>query len=276
MALLVVDVVSSSTVELLQHLHESLDAHFTPLYQARAALNPSSPVFALEHDLSPDDLELLISTVRSAIQAGLGARHRAWWLPFVVYAAEQGYDYVGDEYWRSFEQSTPGWRSDQRHWIKAWFQLFAAEYGGAVPTGAFASNFTIIAWPITHGVLPTYLQRQLAQLLFEFSGALTSDLLDDPAALGLRLVRRAPAYTERFRIFCENTTLVGQVAAALLSGEDEPTPYLLRSTLSRIVEGVSAEQQARHWLKSAQQSASRARGFQRDRKSTRLNSSHWE
>ncbi|MFD0970070.1 hypothetical protein [Plantactinospora endophytica] len=219
-------------------------------------------MFALEHDLSGDDLDLLTSTIRFEVRKGLGASLRRWWLPFVVYAAESGYRYVGDEYWPSFEQSTPGWRSDQRPWVKTWFQRFATEYGGAVPTGAFASNFTIIAWPITHAVLPTYLQRQLAQLLFEFRGALTSDLLGDPASLGARLAHRASTYTERFRIFCENTTLVGQVAAALLSGDEEQTPYLLPSTLERIVEGLSEEQQARQWLKSAQRSASRVRGFQ--------------
>jgi hypothetical protein len=257
------DVVSSSTVELLQHLHQTLDSHFAALRRGRVKLDQKPPVFALEHDLDASELELLKSTVRSAVAGGLRVGHTQWWLPFVVYAAESGYDYVGDEYWRSFEQSTPGWRNDQRYRIKAWFQKFAHEYGGAVPTGAFASTFTIIAWPITHGVLPIYLQRQLAQLLFEFSGALTSDLLDDPSALGKRLARRASTYSERFRIFCDNTDLVGQVAAALLSGKDSTTPYLLPSTLERIVNDLSEGQQARNWLKSAQQSAHRARGFKR-------------
>lgn len=255
------DVASSTTLELLQYLHESLDTHFSAMREARTSLEPSSPVFALEHDLSEEDLELLMTTVRATVASGLGARHRQWWLPFVVYAAESGYAYVGGEYWRSFETQTPGWRSEHRSLIRSWFAKFAIEYSGAVPTGAFASFYTIIAWPITHAVLPIYLQRHLAQLLYEFSGALTSELLDDPAALGLRLARRASTYTERFRIFCENTTLVGQVAAALLSGKDEPTPYLLSSTLERIVADLSKEQQARHWLRSAQQSAHRARGF---------------
>jgi hypothetical protein len=253
--------VSSSTLELLQYLHQSLASHFAALRDARTRLEPSSPVFALEHDLSEEDLDLLMSTVRAAVASGLSLRHRQWWLPFVVYTAESGYDYEGDEYWRTFEKRTPGWRSDHRYLVKSWFTKFAIEYGGAVPTGAFASRFTIIAWPITHGVLPIDLQRHLAQLLYEFSGALTSNLLDDPSALGLRLARRASTYTERFRIFCENTTLVGQVAAALLSGKDEPTPYLLSSTLERVVADLSKEQQARHWLRSAQQSAHRARGF---------------
>ncbi|MFL1376798.1 hypothetical protein [Nocardiopsis protaetiae] len=262
---------ANNTVDLLRYFHENLSAHFTALHAARNILELNSPVFALEHNLPHDDLDNLKMAVRSAVQAGLGDHYRQWWLPFVVYAAESGYDYVGPEYWRSFEESTPGWHSDQRHWIKTWYRKFADNYGGAVPSGAFASNFTIISWPITHAVLPTYLQRQLAQLLFEFSGALTSQLLDDPAALGIRLARRASNYTERFRIFCENTNLVGQVATALLSGENEPTPYLSEATLTRIVNGLSREQQSRHWLKTAQQSASRVRDLLPDRASPAVN-----
>ena len=257
----VADVASSSTVGLLEHFHETLDAHFSDLRDARATLKPQSPVFALEHDLSPDDLDLLKGAVRGAISDYYLAHYKATWLPFVVYAAEMGYGYVGDEYWATFSSLTPRWTSQERSTIRAWFVRFHDCYGGAHPTGAWANHFTIISWPITHAVLPIYLQRNLAQLLFEFSGALTSELLDDPHAFGIRLARRATNYTERFRIFCENTTLVGQVAAALLSGENEPTPYLTGATLARILDGLSEQQQARYWLKSARASASRVRGF---------------
>jgi hypothetical protein len=253
------DVPSIDNAEVLRHLHVKLDGHFRQLNAQRKLLDPASPVFALEHDLASVEYELLRRSVRSVIAQGLNAKHRRTWLPFVIYAAESGYDYVGDEYWSSFEQSTPGWRDDQRHWIKDWFVKFSDEYGGAEPTGAFAATFTIIAWPITHAVLPTYLQRQLAELLFEFRMGLTSSLLDDPAQLGLRLASRARSYSERFQIFCQNTALLGQIAAALLSGDDEESPYLVRSTLDRIVEGLSNERQARHWLHAAQQSASRVR-----------------
>lgn len=256
------DVVSSSTSGLLRFFHETLDVHFSNLREARASsTGKRSPVFALEHDLVPDDLALLKDAVRAGVRAGLSVREQVWWLPFVVYAAESGYDYVGDEYWRTFEQGTPGWRDHQRPWIKKCFQRFAKDYSGAEPQGAFADFFKIIAWPITHAVLPIYLQRQLAQLLYEYSGALTSELLDDPHELGCRLSRRAMNYSERFRVFCQNTSLVGQVAAALLSGESESMPYLTGPTLARIVQRLSEERQARHWLKSARASASRVRGF---------------
>lgn len=254
-------VAPSNNEEVLGYLHEKLRGHFLVLKDQRSGLSPVSPVFALEHDLSPEDLDLLRGAVREAIKNHYITRFHRTWLPFVVYAAEVGYGYAGDEYWTTFSSLTPRWASQERSTIRDWFIRFHDQFGGARPTGAWANQFTIIAWPITHAVLPTYLQRHLAQVLFEFRGALTSDLLDDPEVLGVRLARRASNYTERFRIFCQNTALVGQVAVALLSGENEPTPYLSASALARIVDGLSEESQARHWLKSARASARRVRGF---------------
>lgn len=265
-------VTPGSAVEILEHLHKILDVHFWQLHDVRRKVGDgTTPVFALEHDLGESDLELLHSAVRIAVAQGFGVRFRAWWLPFVVYAAESGYGYVGDEYWPTFEESTPFWREHgDRDRLRSWFRKFAVDYGGAVPKGAFAAQFPIIAWPITHAVLPRYLQRNLAQLLFEFSSGLTSELLRNPSELGARLASRVGPYTERFRVFCENTTLLGQVAVALLSGDDEDSPYLTRATLVRLVDGLSREQQSRLWLTSARHSASgvRLRGFQSEETST--------
>ena len=229
-------------------------------------LSPAPPVFALEHDLGAADLELLKGAIRTVVSWGLQARHRQPWLPFVVYATEHGYDYVGDKYWPPFEANTPGWSYDHRTWLKGQFIKFADAYGGARPTGAFAGNFPIIAWPITHAVLPTYLQRQLAQLLYEFRTGLSTALLSDPAELGSRLEVRARGYTERFRIFCRNTELLGHVGAALLAGEDDESPYLLGRPLSGSLRACRGEQQARRWLASARHTASKVRssGFKHD------------
>jgi hypothetical protein len=254
------EVTPEGTAEILEYFHGKLNIHFRRLHQARQQLEPTAPVFALEHDLGGTDLELLKTAVRAAVVQGFGPRFRQWWLPFVAYAAESGYDYVGDEYWPSFEAGTPGWRAyGDRQRIKAWFIKFAEEYGGAVPVGSFAEYFTIISWPITHAVLPVYLQRQLAELLYGFRAALTTGLLSNPAALGVKLASWSSRYTERFRIFCENTALLGQVAAALLAGDDEESPYLVRSTLDRIVDSLSSERQSRLWLRDAKQTASRVR-----------------
>ncbi|GHJ40466.1 hypothetical protein [Streptomyces sp. TS71-3] len=258
------------SVELLKYLHKRLHDHFRTLHEHRRALQSAAPVFVLEHNLSSNDFELLLAAVRGAVRQGLDIHSRTWWLPFVVYAAEIGYEYVGDEYWPLFAQKTPGWESSpgwsvttNRQRIKQWFKRFAADYGGAEPKGSFAANFNIIAWPITHAIIPADLQRQLAQLLFESRAVLTAELLSDPHALGACLASRTGGYSERFQIFCSNQSLLGQVAAAMLSGDDEDSPYLVRSTLARLVDDLTNERQSRTWLTRAKHSANliRSSGF---------------
>lgn len=259
-------VAPSGTLDLLEQFHSRLHAHFAALHAGRTPLGDGAPVFALEHDLSPADLTLMKSTVRAAVAQGFALRHRKWWLPFVVYAAESGYTYTGKEYWQTFADQTPMWdHYGDRDRIRSFFMKFADAYGGIVPRGAFADNFTIIAWPIANAVMPTSLQRDLARLLHEFESGLTPELLANPADLGKRLATRSGGYTEQFRIFCSNVTLLGSVAAALLSHEGDESPYLIPSTLARLVESLSAEQRAKHWLESARRAARhvRARGFVR-------------
>lgn len=261
-----VELAPDSAVDVLTQLHSRLDAHFRALRESRDRVPGQPAIYALEHGLSDVELDSLRSSVRVAVLLGFGARYwRQAWLPFMVYAAESGYDYEGTEYWPSFEEQTPRWAVyGDRDRVRAWFRRFADEYGGAVPRGAFARNFTIISWPITHAVLPVYLQRYLAQLLYDFRMGLTSELLQNPEELGVHLEPRAWGYTDRFRIFCSNTSLLGHVAAALLSGEGEDSPYLLRATLQRLVEGLEQEADAKRWLHGARSAASRirARGFQ--------------
>ena len=262
---------ANGPLDLLRHFHTALETHFRALRDQRARLDPTPPVFALEHDLPETELALLQAAVRRSVAAGAPIAHRRLWLPFVVYATEVGYGYEGDEYWDTFAHETPRWDDSNRYWIKTWFLRFAKEFGGAEPQGAWASHFTIIAWPITHAVLPAYLQRQFAQLLFDFRTGLSLDLLRDPLVLGQQLASRANWYSDRFRVFAQNTALMGQVASALLSGDDEESPYLTHPTLDRVVAGLTHERQAREWLRSAQQRAGqiRASGFQPAKPTTR-------
>lgn len=263
---LVSDLAPLTTFDVLDQLHSGLDAHFRELHGKRREIAADAPIFALEHGLPAVDMDTLRESVRFAVARGFGSHYwRRSWLPFVVYAAESGYEYAGKEFWDSFDQMTPGWATNgDRDRIRVLYSKFSADYGGAIPTGAFAKNFPIISWPITHAILPVDLQRHLAQLLYEFRTRLTTELLRRPEDLGKALSGRAWGYTDRFRIFCSNTSLLGHVSAALLSGEDEESPYLLHSTLLRLVEGLEQESQAKLWLQGARSAASRvrARGFQ--------------
>lgn len=235
---------------------------FAELRAERDTVRPGSPIFALEHGLSLDDeLPALQEAVRRAVR---GPRlPRSSGLPFVVYAAEIGYGYRGDEYWPVFEEATPNWTShgidNARRFIRHRFEEFADAYGGARISGRWALWFKNIAWPITHAVLAKDLQRHLARLLYDYRHALTADLLNDHAVLGEELAQRSYDTSARFRKFAENTELLGLVAAALLVGEEDDTPLLTLDVLRRIVSDLSRERQAGAWLLDAKRAAVRIR-----------------
>lgn len=249
----------------LSLLHQRLHNHFTRLREARDEVAPGTPVFALEHGLSEVDLALVRAAVREAVARDRLPRDA--WLPLVIDTAEIGYEFSGDQYWHTYASRTPGWTllgDRARQYVRSRYRGFRDTYGGVTPSGPWAEKFSIICWPITHAVLPTDLQRHLARLLYEFSRLLTPDLLSDPDELGNRLAARAWQASARFQSFAQNTSMLGQVAAALLTGEDEETPFLLSSTLTRIVADLTRESEARRWLLDAKYLAGKVRthGFQ--------------
>ncbi|MCL4230385.1 MAG: hypothetical protein KJ053_02280 [Dehalococcoidia bacterium] len=249
---------ASGPVAVLEEFHERLDRHFAGLRLERTRTAPGKPLFALEHGLSDEERKVLQDAIRETL--GRNRVPSRTWLPVVVYATEIGYAYDGQEYWQTFEARTPGWIvNGDRQRIRRLFQDFAKVYGGAMPVGAWAEQFSIIAWPITHAVLPTDLQRQLARLLFEFRHALTQELLADASALGRTLASRAWNTSSRFQVFAQNTELLGQVASALLAGEGDDSPLLLSDAQRRIVADLSSEREAARWLREAARSASQAR-----------------
>jgi hypothetical protein len=128
----------------------------------------------LEHGLTPQELVGLSDAIRAHILTSSPLREHE--LPWMVYAAELGYRYSGDEYWQTFEKETPGWiRHAKRDWIRDCFATFKHRRG-AVPSGPWAQHFSIICWPLTHAILPRDLQVQLARLLYDLRFQFTRDL----------------------------------------------------------------------------------------------------
>lgn len=248
-------------VETIGEWHGHLDAHFTALRTARDSFSPGSSVFALEHGL---DLNKQLPRLKEAVRAAVASSRLPAqpWLPLVVYAAEIGYGYEGDEYWPVFEAETPGWErrgSAGREHIRNRYELFATTYGGARPSGAWARWFKNIAWPITHAVLPADLQRHLARLLSDYRHEFTAELLDDHDALGERIAACSGGTSSRFQKFAENTSLLGLVAGSLLLGDEDETPLLSADVLRRIVADLSRERQAGAWLRNAKRTAVQVR-----------------
>jgi hypothetical protein len=232
---------------LLEEWQKRLERHFTQLASARSTSR--FPLFALEHGLTKDELNEIGGLLRSHL-----AEH-TWispqWLVWVVYATEFGYGYHGDEYWPSFEERTPFWRErGSRNRLKSWFCKFQITYEGVTPSGQWAEWFRIIAWPITHAILPRYLQGQLAKTLFDLRYSLAR--LDDlsPLAVGEFLSSNSWYGSSRFREFLQQEELVGRIVLALLSDKRvEGDSPIYPPTLQRIVSDLEAVQSSREWLK---------------------------
>lgn len=239
----------------LDSLQAQLAEHFTELHRHRIDKRRERPLFALEHGLDSAQLESLATAVREHVVSRPPSRDHD--LVWIVYSAEVGYNYAGDEYWQTFEQSTPGWDiHGDRYWIRDRYQSFQARFNGALPSGAWAHHFSIICWPITHAILPRDLQRQLARILYEVRHSFSADLLDSPESLGDFIAVRSWDSTSRFANFCQEPQLVGQIAAALLlQSESDNDALIFPATLKRIGEDLERERTAREWLRGARRFA---------------------
>lgn len=242
----------------LRDWHSRLDSHYRTLRESRAA-GGGHPLFVLEHGLDSSDRMALSSTVQEVIRRE--SPSRVFYLPWVVYAAELGYLFAGEEYWQTFEDRTPGWvEHGDRDWLRDAFRRFAKSYGGAQPQGAWAQHFSIICWPITHAILPRDLQRQLAQVLFDLRWVLRVEHLNQPETLGQLIHSRAGTRSSRFAAFAEDAPLVGQIAAALLLKDSSKTSHLIEAAaLERIADDLDRERLARTWLAEARQRATQVR-----------------
>ena len=186
--------------------HRRLHDHFSHLREARLSAVGDKPIFGLEHGFPEHELKELQEEIRAHIKETPPANEH--WLAWVVYASEVGYRYAGDEYWLTFESTTPKWKQyGERDWLRRCFQAFHKHYGGARPTGTWAENFSIICWPITHAILPQDLQRQLARILYELRHSFSVELFESPlptlengsqCAVGIRHLDFKTLYKSRF------------------------------------------------------------------------------
>jgi hypothetical protein len=220
------------------------------------------PVFALEHPLVPAEVAQLSSDVRKQVASGHGlGRHG---LPWVVYATEIGYGYTGDEYWHSFEQQTPGWELHHRYSLRNQFRKFQTTYQGVTPSGPWAENFSLIAWPITHAMLPRLLQYQFASLIYQIRFQLAGLRTLDSLSAGRLLASYGDDASTRFQQFLQQEELTGRILLGLLglspAGGPEP---IYQPTLQRIVTDLNAVSTTRAWLKDVRTVVDRFKGIGR-------------
>jgi hypothetical protein len=242
----------------LDEVQERLKDHFGALSAARKALG--YPVYAIEHDFSEQER----AAVRGELDAGLRSlrlpspKH---WLVWIAAAAEVGYAYDGDEYWQSFAAAFPSWRVyGNRELVRTWYKDFVQVYRGVRPQGAWAQQFPIIALPITHAIVPHYLQRLLIDHVSNCSGDLRA--LGDASASEIGTVLRDRYYGgfRRFSRFLEETELTGRLILALRDEEiEEQTPRFSPPTFRRIVGDIEGLPQSASKLRRVQRVLREAR-----------------
>lgn len=235
----------------LELWQERLECHYKALSNKRDGVG--LPLFAFEHGLSIEETKQIGELLKVHLRAGR-ERLGKYWLLWVVYATEFGYDYTGDEYWQSFEEQTPGWESHHRYSLTRWFKKFQADYHGFIPSGRWAEHFLNIAWPITHAILPKYLQYQFASALYQQRYRLAGLTTIDSVSAGRLLAAHTYHTTTRFEKFLQQEELTGRIILGLLGRypQDGHEP-IYPKTLDRIVADLDKVRRTRQWIRDTQQ-----------------------
>ena len=223
----------------LLDVEQHLATRFAALRDGR-----SGPVFFIEHALPVTELQELAAAVRDAVQ-----RHPpegGWWrgcpLPLIVSATEVGYRYrgAGTDFWPLLEAELNIDLSPiSRQCIRDLFADNSSVYRGAKPPDTpWAQAFHLIAWPITHALVPLEFHRPWAAALANLRTSVSN--LDD---LNLyRALRVAAGHSSgRFAMFLENQNLTISVARALLGGDCSDFSH---DTIQRILEDLASDEVA--------------------------------
>ncbi|MCY3880395.1 MAG: hypothetical protein OXF74_14610 [Rhodobacteraceae bacterium] len=225
-----------------------IERHFRDLSDRRGA--SGLDVFAIEHGLENDDIAEISEGLRLHLQGG--ERLSPYWLLWVIYSTEHGYKYEGDEFWQSFEAQTPSWDGRHRGRLSQWFKKFHKIYNGVDPTGRWASHFSIISRPITHAILPKYLQFQFARELFHQRFSLSALTSLDPGNVGRRFASNAHHSSTRFQDFLQQEEIAGRIVLGLLGKwPEDGTEPIYPATMERIVGDLEATRNAGEWFREA-------------------------
>ena len=217
-------------------VHHELDGRYRALRESR-----SGPIFFVEHGLSEDEVADVFADVRHClISYPLESR---WWdtncLPLLVAATEVGYRYRGSgtDFWPVLEAKF-GIRvsAADRKRIRDLFSSASKTYRGAQPPATpWAEVFRLIAWPITHALVPLEFHRPLALTLANLR-VNVRELSDDDLHRAIRI--GASSTSARFATLLEDAALVVAVTRSLLGGG---SGELCAETVERIAADLASD-----------------------------------
>ena len=236
----------------LVDLHRRLTARFTTLAKHRAG-----PVFFIEHGLARSEWSELLTLLREAAKRGaFPSGWSSFALPVLTCAAETGYKYrgTGTDFWPTFEQEIGvGLPANARVQVAETFRTYVSQLGGATPPSTpWAKWYRLIAWPVTHALLPLEFHRPLAAALSRLRVSLSG--LDDQQVA--EQVRAAAGATQgRYESLLEDAPAIARVVRALvLNDHCQLSPEIV----ARLREDLGRDRSASRDLATAQRVQVRA------------------
>lgn len=237
---------------------ECLAKRFATLRDGR-----TGPVFFIEHGLSESGAKELWQITRQWVTR-CSLLHGSWQttpLPLIVTATEVGYAYrgTGTDFWPNLEAALEtSITYEARHRIRDLFEASSLEFRGTKPpTTAWTDAFGLIAWPITHALVPLEFHRQLSATLANLQ--VDIEQVDDvQLQQRVRLAARHPSI--RFDSFLQDHGHAISIIRALLgstSGE------ISQDTVSRIDLDLKSDHDARLDIAVARRKQRRLRASSR-------------
>lgn len=237
----------------MKDLQQRLTERFSALRDSRG-----SSVFFIEHGLDDSELISLRSAVRSSLQAH--PLESGWWescdLPLLVAATEVGYRYrgTGTDFWPVLEDEIGAeLPSLGRQRIKHFFVLASDRFRGVCPpVTPWAEAFHLIAWPISHALLPLEFHRQFAATLANLRASVSES---DDATL-YRAIRSAAALpSARFATLLEDVGVVLSLTRSVLRREGHGLSVQIVNRLSADLEADDLARRGIAVARSIQRSA---------------------
>ena len=221
--------IDSEIEESIKNSNDKLHKHFKSL-----AKN-SDEVFALEHNLEEEELENIKLHINNFVFPIY--KYPLLW---VIKTTESGYEFSKDNrfWWRLKDNYSAGLVTETtaRNRIRECFEWFHEEYKGVIPTGRWADAFRIISWPVTHAIIPSYLQEQLANEILRISTSQDLNQTHFSSAKELGQFYR-DNYTEsghQFDTIMNHPEIIGALILRITGSEASPPIY--EPTFDRIIE----------------------------------------
>lgn len=220
-------------------LQRELEERFRALQDSRVG-----PIFFIEHGLDEKEVAGAVADVCDSLSAH--SLESEWWrsrsLPLLVAAAEVGYGYRGSgtDFWPALEAKLRvNFGASGRQRIRDLFASASETYRGARPPSTpWAQAFHLIAWPITHAMLPLEFHRPLALALANLRVNAAS-LTDDDLYRAIRVA--ASSASARFLTLLEDAALVVALARSLLG---EGASVLCTEMMGRVAADLASDQVA--------------------------------